>query len=66
MTMPHMTGKKLATELMAIRPEFPVILCTGYSENVDKTEAKSLGIRELLMKPFVKNELEKAIRNALS
>ncbi len=66
MTMPHMTGKKLATELMAIRPEFPVILCTGYSESVDKTEAKSLGIRELLMKPFVKNELEKAIRNALS
>jgi len=66
MTMPHMTGKKLATELMAIRPELPVILCTGYSESVDETEAKSLGIRELLMKPFVKNELEKAIRNVLS
>jgi CheY-like chemotaxis protein len=51
MTMPKMTGKDLARELMAVRPDIPVILCTGFSEFISETEAETLGIKALITKP---------------
>lgn len=51
MTMPQMTGVELARRVMEVRPDIPVILCTGYSEQVDKRKAKELGIRGFMMKP---------------
>ena len=51
MTMPQMSGVDLARRVMEVRPDIPVILCTGYSEQVDKEKAKELGIRGFLMKP---------------
>ncbi|MGD2037127.1 MAG: PAS domain S-box protein, partial [Desulfobacterales bacterium] len=52
MTMPGMTGDILAAELMKIRPDIPVIICTGYSERMDEQRAGDLGIKGLIMKPF--------------
>jgi CheY-like chemotaxis protein len=66
MTMPKMTGIALARKLLEIKPELPIILCTGYSEIVGKEKARSLGIREFIMKPILRNDLAKAIRKALS
>ena len=65
MTMPNMTGDILATELMKIRPDLPVIICTGYSERIDDQRAQELGIKGLMMKPFTIRSLSKTVRNAL-
>jgi CheY-like chemotaxis protein len=65
MTMPIMTGDTLAAELMKIRPDLPVIICTGYSEKMDDTRAQELGIKGLIMKPFTIRSLSKTVRNAL-
>jgi PAS domain S-box-containing protein len=65
MTMPNMTGDTLAMELMKIRPDIPVIICTGYSERMDDQRAQELGIKGLIMKPFTIRSLSKTVRNAL-
>jgi len=51
-TMPGMTGEELAQEVMAIRPEIPVVLCTGYSDHIDEARARSLGISGYVNKPI--------------
>ncbi|MFC1867682.1 PAS domain S-box protein [Thermodesulfobacteriota bacterium] len=65
MTMPNMTGKELAKELMQIRSEVPIILCTGFSEQIDEDSAKEMGIRAFVMKPIVMREIVKTIRQVL-
>ncbi len=65
MAMPHMTGDRLALEIMRIRPDIPVILCTGYSDQINQEQAEARGIHSLLFKPIVKHELAESIRNAL-
>jgi PAS domain S-box-containing protein len=64
-TMPGMTGKELAQELMAVRPDIPIILCTGFSEIIDEEKAREIGIREFIMKPLVMTDLAKSIRRIL-
>jgi len=64
-TMPGMTGSKLAKEIMSIRPDMPVILCTGFSEIITYDEAKAIGIKEFLMKPVKINNISTVIRNIL-
>lgn len=61
-TMPNMTGEKLARELLEIRPDLPIILCSGFSYTITPEKAKAIGIREYLMKPIVTRELSEAIR----
>jgi signal transduction histidine kinase/ActR/RegA family two-component response regulator len=65
MTMPDLTGSELAKALMAIRPDLPVIICTGFSELINRQKAKDAGIREFVMKPYVVSTMAKAIRKAL-
>ena len=65
LTMPNMTGDKLAQKLMVIRPDMPVILCTGFSEKMSKEKAEALGIKGFLMKPVVISDLAKTIREVL-
>ena len=45
----NMTGDKLAQELLKIRPNVPIILCTGFSEHVTEEKAKAIGIQEFVM-----------------
>ena len=65
MTMPAMTGKQLSQKMLRIKPNLPIILCTGYSNQITVDEAKLLGIRELILKPPSKEGLLKAIRRSL-
>ncbi len=65
MTMPGMAGDVLATEVMAIRPELPVILCTGYSKRMTKDLAVQLGVKGLAYKPIMSAELARMVRRAL-
>ncbi len=65
MTMPKMTGDQLARKLMDIRPDIPVILCTGFSESITEEKALAMGIDRFVMKPIVKDELASTIRAVL-
>jgi PAS domain S-box-containing protein len=65
MTMPNMTGDKLAEELHRIRDDIPVILCTGFSEIISPENANVLGIKGFLMKPVVLKDLAGMIRKVL-
>jgi PAS domain S-box-containing protein len=65
MTMPNITGEKLAIELMNIRPDIPVILSSGFNYNIDEKKAMALGIRAFISKPVLKQEIAKTIRNVL-
>jgi PAS domain S-box-containing protein len=64
-TMPDMTGVELAKELLAIRSDIPIILCTGFSDEVNKQSAKAAGIKAFAMKPLTKGEIARTIRKVL-
>lgn len=64
-TMPELTGIDLAREAIEIRPDIPVVLCTGYSHQVNSEVAASAGIRAFVMKPLTKRELAKVLRQVL-
>ncbi|MBT3256065.1 MAG: response regulator [Deltaproteobacteria bacterium] len=64
-TMPQMTGDALASEMLSLNPEIPIILTTGYSERISSEKAKSLGIRSFIMKPLRIKTLADEIRRAL-
>ena len=65
MTMPKMTGAIFAGKLMEIRPDIPIILCTGYSDLINREKALSLDIKEFLMKPHSMFDLATMIRKVL-
>ncbi len=65
LTMPGMTGVDLSRRMLQIRPDLPVILCTGYSSLLSEEKAKAMGIRGFAMKPFSKKEISQLIRRVL-
>ena len=65
MTMPNMTGVRLTQKLIEIRSDIPVIICTGFSEKISEHKASTMGIRGYVMKPVVRSELGKKIREVL-
>ena len=64
--MPKMTGDVLAKEILKIRPDIPVILCTGFSETITKEKALSAGIRDFLMKPVKVQDLAASVQKVLA
>ncbi len=65
MTMPKMTGDKLAQEIMTIRSDMPVILCTGFSDFITEQSAKAKGIRAYVTKPIIIQSFGQIVRNVL-
>jgi len=65
MNMEVLTGDELAVEMLAIRPEIPIILATGFSERISEEKAKQIGIRTFFIKPVQFNELARIVRNVL-
>ena len=65
MTMPNLAGDMLAVKLMSIRPDIPVILCTGYSKKTSDQTALYMGIKAFAYKPIVKADLAKTVRKVL-
>jgi signal transduction histidine kinase/DNA-binding response OmpR family regulator len=64
-TMPYMSGDRLATELLKIEPRVPIILCTGFSARVSEERIAQLGIKAVAMKPLVRDELARLMREVL-
>jgi PAS domain S-box-containing protein len=65
LVMPHMTGLELSKEVSSIRPDMPIILCTGYSETINDEMTSQAGIRYRTTKPLVMSEMANIIREAL-
>lgn len=65
LTMPHMTGDVLAKEVRSVRPDIPIIICTGYSTKINEEKFKDIGINAVLMKPVTFQEMADAVRKAL-
>ncbi|MCK5311196.1 MAG: cache domain-containing protein [Desulfobacteraceae bacterium] len=66
MAMPQMTGLELSNQMIAIRPDIPIILCTGFSEGLTAKMIEDYGILDMIMKPMIASELARAVSNALS
>jgi PAS domain S-box-containing protein len=65
LTMPNMAGDELASKIMAIRPDIPVILCTGFSTRITEEKAKNMGIKAFIMKPLIKKDIAETLRQVL-
>jgi len=65
MTMPNLTGDVLAAEMMKIRPDIPIIICTGYSKKISTHPASETGIKAFATKPIIRAELAKMVRKVL-
>lgn len=65
MAMPNMNGAELARQIFAIRPDIPVVLCTGFSELINEEKAKAIGISAYIMKPVSKEDLAKVVRKVM-
>ena len=65
-TMPKMTGAELATQLLHIRKDIPIILCTGFSESITEEQAKTLGIQEFILKPISRQEMARQFGTRLT
>jgi len=65
MTMPGLTGDRLAVKLLEIRNDIPIIICTGFSDLINMEKARKIGIHALIMKPIVTKELAEIIRQVL-
>ena len=65
MTMPHLTGDKLAQQLMEIRPDIPIIISTGFSKQMDANRANEMDIKAFTMKPLVLRDLANTVREVL-
>ncbi len=65
MTMPGLTGAKLIKEIFQINPDTPIILCTGYSELINREKSMNLGVADFLQKPVMMNTLLRSVRKTL-
>lgn len=63
--MPDMTGEMLARKLIEIRSDIPVILCTGFSDNMTEEKAQKMGITALVMKPLMAGELARVVQKGM-
>ena len=64
-TMPNMTGEALSRALLQIRPDVPIILCTGFSHSMTQEKAKAMGVRAFLLKPLLIKDLGRTLHEVL-
>ena len=65
MSMPCLTGEELSKRFLEIRPDIPILLCTGYSDQLDAANACAMGIKKFLTKPLEMGNLANIIREVL-
>jgi CheY-like chemotaxis protein len=65
MTMPQMNGINLSKQLLEIRPDLPILLCTGFSDAANEEKARAAGIREFAFKPLALSDFAKTLRKMM-
>jgi nitrogen-specific signal transduction histidine kinase/CheY-like chemotaxis protein len=66
LTMPNMTGDRLTRKIKQVRPDIPVILCTGFSDKINPEKAAAMGIDAYILKPVIRKDIDAAIRRVLN
>lgn len=64
-TMPGITGFDMARRMLQLRPDIPIILCTGYSNLITEEQIRKAGIKGFLMKPMSKKDVAQLLRKVL-
>lgn len=64
-TLPKLTGGEMARQMLAIRPDIPIIICTGFSDLINAEKAQHMGIKRLIMKPLSMKNLATTVRGVL-
>lgn len=64
-TMPEITGEELARAMLKVKPDLPIILCTGYTSALSQDDAHDIGIRRFITKPVNQRFLAETIRSVL-
>ena len=65
LAMPHMNGDQFAQAVLALRPDIPILMITGYSAGLTRQNVRSLGAFDLLQKPITRQALTPAVRRAI-
>ncbi|SDT84168.1 hybrid sensor histidine kinase/response regulator [Desulfobacula phenolica] len=65
MTMPDMTGDQLSKKILSIKPDIPIIICTGFSERINEEKAKAIGVKGFLIKPVLKSEMAQMVKKVM-
>jgi PAS domain S-box-containing protein len=65
LAMPNMEGNQLSIKLLKIRPDIPILLCTGFGDIISREKAVSIGIKDFLLKPVLISDFAKTIRKVL-
>ena len=65
LTMPQMNGLDLTAELRAVRPDIPIVLCTGFSYKISSDTIEASGIKGLILKPMLLDEMARTVRTVL-
>ena len=63
--MPGMTGEQLVEKILEIKPNMPIILCSGFNAKMTEEHAKKIGVKNYLEKPLDKNQLSTTVRNTI-
>lgn len=66
LSMPGMTGLELSKQILATRQDLPIVLCTGFSEELTHERIRKLGLTDMVMKPMIAGELSQVVRRALT
>jgi PAS domain S-box-containing protein len=64
--MPELSGDMVAVQLLRIRPDIPIVICSGFSDSLNMRSAQDLGIRDVIMKPIIAADLNRSIRAAIA
>lgn len=65
LAMPKMTGDELAKNILEIRPDIPIILCTGFNDRINEKKAREIGIKAFMTKPMLMKDLAMTVRKCL-
>jgi PAS domain S-box-containing protein len=65
MAMPYLNGLEMAKAILTVRPDIPIMICTGFSEIINRIKVSESGICKVVMKPILRNEIARAIREVL-
>jgi signal transduction histidine kinase/ActR/RegA family two-component response regulator len=65
LTMPYLTGEKLAAQIIKLRPDIPIILCTGFSTSNTTKEILATGVTTIIKKPVITQKLVETVRRVL-
>ncbi|MCP3874402.1 MAG: response regulator, partial [Desulfobacteraceae bacterium] len=65
LTMPKMAGDEFSAQILKIRKDIPIVLCTGFSKTISEEKAESLGVKGFLSKPIALKDLVRKVRDVL-